>query len=134
MLSKQEEEQERRATLENDRKVREQQRASTFHQHAQAQADEINQGRFRATGVPSVTGATPVPSYPAAGAHQADPVGTEPPLGFSVSDLEPSAGLSAAEQLGGNSPAKICRRSWSRLPRKRRRSSHNKRSGMQGPA
>jgi hypothetical protein len=38
----------------------------------------------------TVTGATPIPKYPAAGAHQSDPVGTEPPLGFSVDDLEPS--------------------------------------------
>ena len=90
MLSRQEEEQERREVLENDRLLREQQKASTFHQHAQAQADELSQGRFRAIGTPSVTGATPIPKYPAAGAHQSDPVGIEPPLGFSVNDLEPS--------------------------------------------
>ena len=64
---------------------------TTFHQHAQAFADELSQGRFAATGVPTVTGATPIPKYPAAGAHQSDPVGVEPPLGFSVNELEPSA-------------------------------------------
>jgi hypothetical protein len=99
MLSKQEEDQERRETLENDLRVL-RERGSTYHQHGVAQADELSQGRFAATGVPSVTGATPVPSYPAAGAHQADPVGTEPPLGFSVNDLGPSTDLSAVEQLG----------------------------------
>jgi hypothetical protein len=89
---------ERHETLANDRLVREAEHqrllreGTTFHQHAQAFADEVNQGRFAATGVPTVTGSTPIPKYPAAAAHQADPVGTEPPLGFSVNDLEPSMG------------------------------------------
>ena len=78
---------ERRAVLENDRRVREQQQASTFHQHAQAQTSELSGGRFAAIGAPTVTGATAIPKYPAAAAHQADPVGTEPPLGFSVDDM-----------------------------------------------
>jgi hypothetical protein len=86
---------ERRETLENDRKVREAEHqrllreGTTFHQHAQAFADEVNQGRFAAIGVPTVTGSTPVPSYPAAGAHQFDPCGPEPPLGYSVDQVEP---------------------------------------------
>jgi hypothetical protein len=78
---------ERRETLENDLQVL-RQRGSTFHQHAVAQADEINQGRFRATGVPTVTGSTPIPNYPAAGAHQSDPVGPEPALGLRLEELE----------------------------------------------
>jgi hypothetical protein len=93
MLSRQEEELERRATLENDLKVLEQRRGSTFHQHAQAQADEVNQGRFRSIGVPNVIGATAgvASQYPAAGAHQADPVGPEPSLGHDVNQMpEPS--------------------------------------------
>jgi hypothetical protein len=78
---------------------------TTFHQHAQAFADEINQGRFAATGAPTVTGATAIPKYPAAGAHQADPVGTEPPLGFSVDDMpnptgDASSGLSPPVATG----------------------------------
>jgi len=78
------------AQAEKRRIIREQQQqGATFHQHAQAQADEMSQGRFAATGTPIVTGATPVPKYPAAGAHQADPVGTEPPLAFSVDQVEP---------------------------------------------
>jgi hypothetical protein len=103
MLSKQEEEQERREVLENDRRVREQQQQTgTFFSHGVSQALDTAGGRYGAAmGAPNVTGATPIPKYPAAAAHQADPVGTEPPLGFSVNDLEPSAGLSAAEATGG---------------------------------
>jgi hypothetical protein len=62
MLSKQEEEQERRETLENDRKVLE--RGSTFHQHAQAQAAEMSQGRFAAMGKPHVVGVRPEQQVP----------------------------------------------------------------------
>ena len=60
---------------------------TTFHQ--QAFADEVNQGRFAAIGVPTVVGAQPLPKYPAAAAHQADPVGPELPLGYSVDQVEP---------------------------------------------
>jgi hypothetical protein len=74
---------ERRETLKNDLKVL-RERGGTYHQHGVAQAGELSGGRFAATGVPTVTGTTPVPNYPAAGAHQGDPVGTEPPLGYSV--------------------------------------------------
>jgi hypothetical protein len=98
---------ERLATLENDRKVLEQ-RGSTFHQHAQAQAGDLAGGRFgAATGAPHVVGSQAQPRYPAAAAHQADPCGIEPPLNFSVNDmpsLEPSTGTSshlAVEHLGG---------------------------------
>jgi hypothetical protein len=78
-------------------------RGSTFHQHAQSAANDMSGGRFASLGAPHVTGSTPVPKYPAAGTHQADPVGTEPPLGFSVNELEPSTesvSLPAVEQLG----------------------------------
>jgi hypothetical protein len=94
MLSKDLERIEREETMRQDADLRRRQQPAqggTFFQHGLAQADEVNQGRFAATGVPTVTGSTPVPSYPAAGAHQSDPVGTEPPLGFSVNELEPSA-------------------------------------------
>ena len=102
---------ERRETLENDRKVREAEHqrllreGTTFHQHAQAFADELSQGRFAATGSPRVVGSTPNPSmqYPAASPpFQSDPVGTEPPLGYSVDAIptdEPSAdSLPAVEE------------------------------------
>jgi hypothetical protein len=93
MLSKQEDELARRETLENDRKLLEAERrriqieGTTFHQFGQSQADEINQGRFAAIGVPTVTGATPIPKYPAAAAHQADPCGPEPVLGYDVNEM-----------------------------------------------
>ena len=87
---------ERRETLENDRKVREAEHqrllreGATFHQFAQAFADEVNQGRFAATGAPRVVGSTPNPSmqYPAASTpFQSDPVGTEPPLGIDINAM-----------------------------------------------
>jgi hypothetical protein len=100
VLSRQEEEQERREVLENDRRVREQQqqRGSTYHQYAQSTANDEFGGRFAAIGVPRVVGSTPNPSaqYPAAAAHQRDPVGTEPPLGYSIDampGLEISTGV-----------------------------------------
>jgi hypothetical protein len=113
MLSRQEEEQERRAVLENDRRVREQQQqnASTFHQHAQAQADELSQGRFRAIGTPRVIGATPNPSsqYPAASAAHQTSLPPEQPLGCSVDAMpgdEPLEVPSFAQgQLGGAADA-----------------------------
>jgi hypothetical protein len=87
MLSKQEEEQERIETLRNDLLVRQQQQnASTFHQHAQAQALDTAGGRFAATGAPRVIGSTPSPAaqYPAASAaHQTELPPVEP-LGYSV--------------------------------------------------
>jgi hypothetical protein len=82
---------ERRETLDNDLKVLQQQQreqGSTFFQHGQSQADETNQGRFRATGVPTVIGAAPVVQYPqAAPPFQRDPVPDEPSLGFEINRL-----------------------------------------------
>jgi hypothetical protein len=74
---------------EKRRIIREQ--ATTMHQHAQAQADEMSGGRFAATGTPNVTGATPVPSYPAASTSWQIQLPDEPPLGFDNPALEPSA-------------------------------------------
>jgi hypothetical protein len=90
MLSRQEEEQERREVLENDRKVRELQQAQggTFFQHGLAQALDTAGGRYGAAmGAAHVTGSTPIPNYPAAGAHQADPVGLEPPIGYDINEM-----------------------------------------------
>ena len=83
--SDQEDQAERRETLDNDLKVL-QQRGSTFHLHAQAQADEISQGRYRATGVPRVVGSTPTPAsqYPAASAAYQTELPPEGPLGYRV--------------------------------------------------
>jgi hypothetical protein len=95
--SDQEDQAERRETLDNDLKVLRQQ-SSTFHQHAQAQADEISQGRYRATGVPRVVGSTPTPAsqYPAASAAHQTELPPEEPLGYRVDampELETSTGV-----------------------------------------
>ena len=76
----------------------EQRRASTFHAHAQAQADEVNQGRFRSIGVPNVIGSTPSPSsqYPAASAAHQTKLPPEPPLGFNNPALDDPAGVVTA--------------------------------------
>jgi hypothetical protein len=81
MLSRQEEEHERRAVLKNDARVRERQ-GTTFHQFAQEET--IPRGRFTQVNPQLVVAAEPVPNYPAAAAHQHDPCGIEPPLGYSV--------------------------------------------------
>ena len=41
-------------------------------------------GRFAAVASAEVIGSTALPNYPAAAAHQADPCGPEPALGYSV--------------------------------------------------
>jgi hypothetical protein len=93
VLSKQEEELERREVFENDRRVREQQQAagSTFFQHGQVQADEVNQGRFAATGVPRVIGstATVASMYPAASASHQTALPDEPPTGYAINEMPP---------------------------------------------
>jgi hypothetical protein len=88
MLSRQEEEQERRETLENDRKLLEAERqrilreGTTFHQFAQSQIDDEAGGRFRAISPKAVIGAAPIPSYPAASTSWQIQLPDEPPLGF----------------------------------------------------
>jgi len=107
MLSRQEEEQERRETLENDRLMREQQRGSTFHQHGLSQAAELSGGRFAATGAPRVIGSTPSPAsqYPAASsAHQTE-LPREEPLGIDINampELEPAFPLALAQDPGAS--------------------------------
>jgi hypothetical protein len=89
MLSSQEEQIERRRVLLQDASVRE---ASTLHQHGIAQANDLAGGRFAAVNNAYVVGSTPQVNYPAAGPHQADPVGQEPPLSYRIDDLlEPTA-------------------------------------------
>jgi len=78
---------ERQKVLENDRKVR-----STYFQHAQTDPDLELGGRFKKL-IPSVvvgTGAGPVyPQQPEGSPWAKEPIGTEPPLGYSVEDHEP---------------------------------------------
>jgi hypothetical protein len=80
MLSKPIEMHDRRETLINDARVREQ--GSTFLEHTHDTAG----GRFAQIGAAHVVA---LPAYPAASPHQYDPCGTEPPLGYAVGALEP---------------------------------------------
>jgi hypothetical protein len=109
MLSKQEEEQERRETLENDLRVL-RERGSTFHQHAQSQASDLAQGRFAATGAPRVVGSTPDASaqYPAAAPSHQVTLPPEQPLGYSVDympGLENPTGVSVSPPVATGAPA-----------------------------
>jgi hypothetical protein len=101
MLTRQEEEAERKAVLENDRLVREQQKqreqSGTYLSHTNA--DEISGGgRFAAVNPTTVVGAQPLSKYPTlpssspwSGA-QPEP-GPEPPLGFDNPALESPTGV-----------------------------------------
>jgi hypothetical protein len=93
----------RRVVLQDaDVRRRQQDEASTLHARAVAEASQ-SLGRFDAMGKPHVTGSTPIPQYPAAGAHQSDPVPAEPPLGFPVDAMptdEPSTAFPVVEQTG----------------------------------
>jgi hypothetical protein len=102
----QREQAERIATMRQDADLRQQQQTSTLHQHAQAQADELSQGRFRATGTPIVTGATAIPAYPPGPTWCTGDQGIEPPLNYSVNELQPTgesheiaASIAAQESL-----------------------------------
>jgi hypothetical protein len=106
MLEKQIDQAERLAVMRNEQRVREEQgrvfapnqsepnQASTYHQHAQADAD-IPRGRYTAHQRSSVTGATPNPAslYPPGPAWCADPGAQclEPPLGFDNPALDASS-------------------------------------------
>jgi hypothetical protein len=83
MTSKADEQRERRRVLAQDARLREQ--AGTFMSHTHSDAG----GRFSNVGAQTVVGQSEVTRYPAAAAHQRDPCGIEPPLGYSVNDLTP---------------------------------------------
>jgi hypothetical protein len=80
----------RRKTLENDRLVREQQRASTYAAFAAAD-EEFHHGRFhQMSGATHVVGSTQRPEYPqAAPPWQEDLVPNEEPLGHRVDEMQP---------------------------------------------
>jgi hypothetical protein len=78
---------------ERRRRLREQD-SSTLHQHGQSAADEISQGRFAATGAPTVIGSEPTVRYPELPSDPwsgTDPVPDEPPLGYRI-DAMPELG------------------------------------------
>jgi len=106
MLSSQEEQAERRRVLANDAGVRQQQReqGSTFHQHAQADAD-TPRGRFAQVTTATVIGskADAASAYPAASSSWQIQLPDEPPLGLDNPALEPS--VLASAQATGPTPA-----------------------------
>jgi hypothetical protein len=87
----QREQEERRRTLDNDRRVREQQQGATLSDFATAEAAE-DRGRFTAHEKSTVVGSTPNPAtaYPQGPAWSATELPDEPPLGVSVEDHEPT--------------------------------------------
>jgi hypothetical protein len=78
---------ERRRVLENDRRV-----LATYHGVAQTSVDDDRGGRYAKVITTTVIGASPI-NYPrqpgSSPANQAALAGDEPPLGFSVNDIEP---------------------------------------------
>jgi hypothetical protein len=107
MLSSQEDQHERREVQHNDQLVRQQQQeqtGSTFHQHAQASANDLAGGRWSGQGAAFVVGSTPQVNYPAAGPHQSDPVGQEPALGYRINDLEPAPAVQATDPTSDDAP------------------------------
>jgi hypothetical protein len=119
MLESQIDQQERRETLRNDLKVRQEQeesrrvfadqslpnRATTFHQFAEADA-ATPMGRFSAVSAAVVVGSTAIPQYPQASApFQCDPVPDEPPLGLDNPALEPGPFSPGSGDPTGDVPA-----------------------------
>src|SRR5215471_21074574 len=102
MLSSQEEQEDRRRTMQNDARVREQ--GGTMHAHALAEA-QTPRGRFSAVETTYVVGSKPTIAYPAAGAHQADPCGTEPPTGYRIDDLGPEYSLAHGQGDAVDAPS-----------------------------
>jgi hypothetical protein len=92
---------------EKRRIIREQ--GSTFHQYDAVAEASIETGRFSQINAAHVIGSSPNPSsqYPAAAAHQHDPVPPEPPTGYDVNEMPPlepstdSSSLAAVEETGG---------------------------------
>jgi hypothetical protein len=101
MLSSQEEQFERLRVFAQDNSLREKTGTYLSHTH-----DDIHQGRFAAIGPAVVIGtkAGVASAYPAAAAHQHDPCGPEPALGYSVDampDLEVASLVSTPQATGG---------------------------------
>jgi hypothetical protein len=103
MLSSQEEQAERRRVFAQDQSVPN--KGSTFHQHALADA-QTPRGRYDPVTTATVIGSKSDVSgaYPAAAAHQHDPCGPEPSLGYRIHDLNPSD-LEQSPPAQGNSAA-----------------------------
>jgi hypothetical protein len=83
---------EKREVFRNDRLIREaeERRRRTYSGHALDGEPELS-GRFAKVSTTTVTGSSPVsyPAQPEGSPWRSDPIGPEPPLGFSVEDKEP---------------------------------------------
>jgi hypothetical protein len=86
MLSRQEEMEDRKEYLENEKRLRAQ--GTTFARFAQSEAGEAR-GRFAAHEQSQVVGATPIPKYEGAPNWAYDPVPQENPIGVDINALEP---------------------------------------------
>jgi hypothetical protein len=96
------ENEERKEVLRNDARMRDQERAATMHGLAIASADDEAGGRFARVNPTMVVGSTPLPRYPQASTpFRSDPVGLEPPLGYSIDALEHGGLASTSEAQAG---------------------------------
>ena len=106
MLSSQEEQIERQRVFAQDQSV--QRQATTMHAHAIADA-ATPRGRFSAVEAQTVVGAGPIPNYPPAAAHQHDPCGQEPPLGYRIDEMPlepPFPSVQAPDPTSADPPPK----------------------------
>jgi len=96
---------------ERRRVMIEERRLKTYHGHAQSSVDDERGGRFAFSGSSAtVTGASPIayPAQPAGSPWASDPIGSEPPLGYSVETQETVGephevrALSSVRQDGGD--------------------------------
>jgi hypothetical protein len=90
---------ERRQVMANDRKVRE---AATYHSVAQSAVDDERGGRYATEGSKqTVIGSSPIayPQQPCTSPWHSDPCGTEPPLGYSVEEMEPTGEVFEREAM-----------------------------------
>jgi hypothetical protein len=87
MLSKHEEQADRREVIENEKRLRSSSsdQGSTFLAHTHNDTG----GRFSAISNPTVIGTEATPKYPQGPAWCADPSGIEPPLGVDINAMEP---------------------------------------------
>jgi hypothetical protein len=87
MLSSQEDQRERRETLRNDQRVREQ--SGTLHQHGQASANDLAGGRWSGMGA-YVVGSKPdvASAYPAASAAHQIQLPDEEPTGYRIDTID----------------------------------------------
>jgi hypothetical protein len=95
----QHEQQERRETVLNDARLRQQRQGSTFSQFAQAEAD-IHRGRFTGHEKSTVIGSTPLAAsqYPAGPIWGTADQAPEPSLGVDINEMQPTGEVFEVER------------------------------------